>query len=168
MAGLWFGNRVFVLVNILYFTNFIPPIPLSIKDAGVYHSIKRNVDGNYDVTVEPQDWRKYITLYPDYHKTPGEPVYVYSAVFSPAQFNMTITHQWQYLDSSGKWVTASEIPLKVVGGRDGGFRTYSEKFNPAPGKWRVNVLTDRGQVIGRVRFNIVAVDSQPNVVQQVN
>src|SRR3989338_9451002 len=32
---------IFTLVNLLYFTNLIPPIPLSLKDAGVYHSIQK-------------------------------------------------------------------------------------------------------------------------------
>jgi len=33
---------IFVLINFLYFTNLIPPIPFSLKDAGVYHLIQKN------------------------------------------------------------------------------------------------------------------------------
>src|SRR3989338_4208693 len=40
---------IFGAVNLLYFTRLIPPIPLSLKDAGVYHSIDKNSDGNYEV-----------------------------------------------------------------------------------------------------------------------
>lgn len=160
---------VFLLVNLLYFFNFIPPIPLSIKDAGVYHSIYRNAQGDYDVTTEPQGWKKFVTLYQDYHKTPGEPVYVYTAVFSPPEFKMDIIHEWQHQDPQTKqWMTQIRVTLHVVGGRDEGFRTYSLKSNPEAGYWRVNVLTTSGQLIGRVRFNVIAVNHKPNTIKEVN
>lgn len=160
---------IFALVNVLYFANLIPPIPLSLKDGGVYHSLKRNSSGNYAVGAEEQGWRRFITLYPDYHKAPGEPVFVYSAIFSPPALDITVIHEWQYKDSATKnWKTTNRFNLPIVGGRDGGFRTFSEKFNIAPGHWRVNVLTTRGQVIGRIRFNVVLVDARPAVMQEVN
>jgi len=30
-----------------------------------------------------------------------------------------------------------------------------------PGEWRVNVKTMQGQVIGRLRFNVIASDREP-------
>ena len=160
---------IFLLVNVLYFTNLIPPIPLSLKDAGVYHSLKVISPGNYLLSGEQQSWQKFITLYQDYHKAPGEPVYIYSAIFSPSQLNASIIHEWQTLDSkTGKWVTKDRINLTIIGGRDGGFRTYSQKYSLTEGKWRVNVLTTRGQLIGRVRFNVIFVDSKPLTVEEKN
>ncbi|HEV7424102.1 MAG TPA: DUF2914 domain-containing protein, partial [Candidatus Paceibacterota bacterium] len=55
------------------------------------------------------------------------------------------------------------ISLPVIGGRDGGFRTYSSRSNLAEGKWRVNVKTELGQTIGHVRFNIIHVDTEPTL-----
>src|SRR5581483_775441 len=49
---------IFALVNILYLTNLIPPIPLSLKDAGVYHSLKRQ-GGNYVALAEVSDWTRF-------------------------------------------------------------------------------------------------------------
>ncbi|HEV7423844.1 MAG TPA: hypothetical protein VGO21_01510, partial [Candidatus Paceibacterota bacterium] len=60
---------IFSLVNFLYFTNLIPPIPLSLKDAGVYHSIQKNATGNYDVTYEDYGWREYFQFYEDFRET---------------------------------------------------------------------------------------------------
>jgi hypothetical protein len=161
---------VFALVNLLYFTNAIPPIPLSLKDAGIYYSLVANPDGGYFATGEQPNWRNYFNLYPNFHFLPGQPVFVYSAIFSPPKLNIKVEHEWQHLDAaSGKWLTVDKIPLQVVGGRDGGFRTYSEKkFNLQPGKWRVNVLTTRGQVIGTIRFNLVESDILPTIIQKVN
>jgi hypothetical protein len=153
---------IFALVNFLYFTDLIPPIPLSLKDAGMFHSIEKNGDGNYDVTYENYGWRGYFNLYPDFKEVAGSPIYAYSAIFSPKNLNITIIHEWQHYDETkGKWITNGVISLPVIGGRDGGFRTYSERSNLAPGKWRVNVKTTQGQTIGTMRLNIVPSGVEP-------
>jgi hypothetical protein len=153
---------IFLMVNILYFTNLIPPIPLSLKDADVLHSIQKNKDGNYDVTYEDYGWRGYFKLYPDFNQVAGTPVYVFSAIFSPKGLNITIVHEWQHYDEiQKKWVTESKINLPVTGGRDGGFRTYSVRSGLAAGKWRVNIKTEQGQVIGNTRFYLIQAFSTP-------
>jgi len=169
---LLFGSiaGIFMLMNVLYFSNLIPPIPLSLKDAGIYYSIQRNAEGNYVAMTEERPWYNFFKFYPDFHWVAGSPVFVYSAVFSPAKLNTTIIHEWQHQDSAtGKWITVSRISLALVGGRDGGFRTYSQKrVNLVEGHYRVNVLTISGQVIGRIRFNLVLADALPKVVEEVN
>ncbi len=143
------------MVNILYFTNLIPPIPLSLKDAGMYHSISRDGDGNYVLSYEDLGWRKYFQMFPIFTEVYGEPVYAFSAIFSPSNLNTTIVHEWEWFDETqGRWVSESKVELPLIGGRDGGFRTYSVQLNLQPGTWRVNVETERGQVIGRLRFTI--------------
>ncbi|MBI2100383.1 MAG: DUF2914 domain-containing protein [Candidatus Vogelbacteria bacterium] len=146
---------VYLAVNLLYFFNLIPPIPLSLKEAGAYHSISKNVAGNYVATAEPASFWNWFRRYDPIHVVLGAPVYAYSAVFSPTALNVDIVHVWQYYDESTRdWVTLSRINLPVVGGRDDGYRTYSMKRGLAPGRWRVNVETPRGQVIGRIRFKV--------------
>jgi len=159
---------IFVLINFLYFTNLIPPIPLSLKDAGVYHSIEKDGEGNYAVTFEEESWENYFKLYPVFHKAPGEPVYVYSAIFSPSQLNLTILHEWQYYDQKqNKWITDNIVSLRVVGGRDGGFRTYSRRSNLIFGKWRVKIKTEQGATIGSTRFSILPVGTEPILFSEI-
>lgn len=162
-------SGIFVLVNFLYFTNLIPPIPLSLKEAGVYHSIQRNGEGNYNITYEENNgWKDYFKLYPDFKKTEGSPVYAYSAIFSPRALDTVIVHEWQYFDEvNNKWVTDATIRLNVVGGRDGGFRTYSMRSNLSPHKWRVNIKTEQGKTIGHLRFNLVSVNTDPLFKEEV-
>ncbi len=153
---------VFALMNILYFSNLIPPLPLALKEGGAYHSIIKNKSGNYDVLSENHDFTKYLKIYQSFSTTVGSPVYVYSAIFSPKNLNLNIVHEWQHFDSEkNKWVTESTIHLSLVGGRSGGFRTYSMRSNIKEGKWRVNVKTETGQIIGRVRFYIQNVLEKP-------
>ncbi len=160
-------SSVFVLMNFLYFTNLIPPIPLSLKDGDIYHSVKKSASG-YEVVSEEEGWNKYFIMYPDFNKLAGEPAYAFSAIYSPKDLNMTILHEWQhYNETIRKWITESIVDLAVVGGREGGFRTYSIRSNPKPGKWRVNVKTEEGQIIGRLRFKVIPVNEKPALINRV-
>jgi len=161
-------SSITIIINFLYFTNLIPPIPLSLKDAGVYHSIQKNGEGNYEVTYENYDWKRYFKLYPDFKEISGASVYAFSAIFSPKNLNITILHEWQHYDDiQNKWNTERVVSLPLIGGRDGGFRTYSSRTNLVSGRWRVNVKTEQNQIIGRLRFNIVKVDIEPILTTEV-
>ena len=144
----------FILMNGMYFLNIIPPIPLALKDAGVYHSIQK-VAGDYVLNGEEKTWRDYFRVYEIYHKKVGEPTYVFTSIFSPIKFNTEIIHEWQYYDEIQKrWITLNRVTLKIIGGRDGGYRTYSERNSVSLGKWRVNILTIKGMLVGRVNFRV--------------
>ncbi len=162
----WSIGGSFLLINLLYFTHLIPPIPLSLKEAGVYHLVSKDASGTgYNVLEEYQNgqsWFHYFLPADTIHLVVGQPAYVYSAVFAPTNFATSIVHRWQYYsDTEKKWQTVSLIPLTIIGGRDGGFRTFSLKTNLAPGKWRVSVETTTGQVIGRLDFLVEPAEFTP-------
>jgi hypothetical protein len=149
----------------MYFTNVIPPIPLSLKDSGVYHGIIKITEGQYEAKSEIQTWWDYFRFYPVFHQRAGEVVYIYSAIFSPIKLNTEIIHQWQFYDEkTEKWMDSSRIILSIAGGRDEGFRTYSTKQSVTPGLWRVKVMTTRGQVMGRVNFKVERVNILPELI----
>ena len=144
----------FIIMNGMYFLNIIPPIPLSLKDAGVYHSIYKENE-NYILNGEEKTWKDYFKIYEVYNRVGNEPVYVFSSIFSPTKFNTEIIHEWQYYnENERKWVTSGRVNLSIIGGRDGGFRTYSMKTNVFSGLWRVNILTLKNKVVGRVNLEI--------------
>ena len=149
-------GTILLVANILYFTNAIPPLPLALKEAGIYHRIER-VDNEYHALAEPAErWRDYLPFGRVFHRAPGEAMYVFSSVFAPAGLGTTIYHEWQHRDlETGRWRTTARVPFPIIGGRDGGYRGDSLSANPSAGKWRVNVLTGNGLVIGRVSFSVV-------------
>lgn len=155
-------SGIYLLANILYFLNLIPPIPLSLADAGIYHSVSKDDAGNYVVRGETVEGLQKFFTTENIHWVPGTPIYAYSAIFSPADFNTNIVHEWQKYDGEN-WVTATRVNLTARGGRDKGYRVYSTKSSLSPGAWRVNVETAEGQVIGRLRFNIVEVNEIPGL-----
>lgn len=155
-------SAIFIAINALYFYNIIPPIPLSLKDAGIYQQFTVNGPGNYSAAYEDQGFFGFLELSPTIHIIPGTTLYAYSAVFSPSSFSTKIVHEWQYYSSPlAQWITKSRVTLAVTGGGDGGYRTFSLEGNVLPGKWRVNVETTGGQVIGRMNFTIINVSSTP-------
>ncbi len=164
-SGSWRGIAagvagIYITISSLYLLNLVPPIPLALKDIGVYHLVER-VDGEYQVTAEPEPWyvrffRRTVTI------GPTDSVFVFSSVFAPTALNTAVVHEWQYFDASvDEWITASTISFPISGGRDGGYRGYSEKALVFPAEWRVNVETARGQLIGRVQFLVVRRGSTP-------
>ncbi len=157
---------IFVVFNVLYFSNAIPPLPLALKDAGVYHSVARHVDGTYSLTGEPVAWWNIFERYnTTFHQAPGDETVVWSAIFAPSGLSTTVFHEWQrYDEASRSWTTTNTEQFPIVGGRDGGYRGYSVKAALVPGSWRVNVITQYGQLIGRISFNVVNVASSSGTV----
>jgi DUF2914 family protein len=49
---------------------------------------------------------------------------------------------------------ADRVPIKISGGREGGYRAYSFKQRLDPGEWRVDVESSDGRIIGRVSVQV--------------
>lgn len=143
----------FAFINVLYFVNIIPPIPLSLKSGDVYHSVNK-VEGGYLVKYE-----KSASVFNINHKIrvyPYGTVYAYSAVFAPTKISTNIVHNWQFYNTQNrKWETVSRVEFPIYGGREVGYRGYSYKTNVQEGRWRVLVETNRGQVIGKISFKVI-------------
>ncbi len=152
---------IFFFITILYFLGAIPPLPLALRDVGVLHSIQRSGDV-YTITYEPRTWYElYLRYKQEYHRSPGEAVYVYTAIFAPSGISTDIIHEWQRFDERrGEWVTESTVTFPINGGREGGYRGYSQKRDVQAGEWRVNVLTEYRQLIGRVAFEVLNVPAK--------
>lgn len=152
---------IYLVFNGLYFSNAIPPLPLSMKEGGVYHLVTRPASGGYSLTGEVAPWyEQYLNFNTTYHRTTGEPVFVWTSVFAPAGLSTTILHEWQRYDATTRtWQTVAAVPFVITGGRDAGYGGYSEISNPQQGGWRVNVITQYGQMIGQVYFTVENVET---------
>jgi len=145
---------IYFFMNLLYFTNILPPLPLSMKDSGVYNLIERE-KGDYIVSREPINWlERYFNNTIEINSGGG--LYYFSSVFAPTKLNTQIVHEWEYYDqASKKWIKTAKIPFPITGGRDTGYRGYSLKQNLQEGKWRVFTKTSNGQIIGEEKFKVV-------------
>lgn len=143
-----------------YFSGLIPPIPLILKEGGIYHQVQ-SVNGSYVVLAEhANDWwdpRSNIV-----HVQPGRPLFAFTAIFAPVRFGATVVHRWQRYDETARaWVTQSRIAFPMSGGRADGYRGYSQVDSTVPGQWRVRAETESGQVIGQMRFTVMNTSKPP-------
>jgi hypothetical protein len=158
---------IFVFMNLLYFFHLIPPIPLSVRDAGVYHGVER-LNGNYQVTKEKESILAYLIPGKTIHLMAGGRVYLYSSIFAPADLKTKIVHEWLYYDEDlRKWVNNDELSYRITGGRQDGYRGYSVKSSLREGKWRIDIKTDNGQTMGRVKFRLKMVDEPVEFVEVI-
>lgn len=150
-----------------YFTGLVPPIPLTLKEGGIYHAVRHEA-GNYLLMAEkPRPW--FDPRQPEVHVAYGETLYAFTAIFAPIRFSTGVVHTWQRYDKTLKrWVTESRVSFPMAGGRAEGYRGYSEQPSPQPGNWRVMVETPNGQVIGQMQFSVVETATPPQVYEEVH
>lgn len=145
---------VLCLVVLLYFLNWIPPVPLSMKFGGVFHEVRKAGD-KFELAYQKR-WFQFFKRSDDPFPS-EEPVYCFTAVFAPVRLETTIFHHWYTRPDKGTpFSHIDRIPIRIQGGREGGYRAYSFKQGLSAGDWRVDVETEDGRVLGRVRFTVEA------------
>lgn len=156
------GVLVLVMMNLFYFTNMLPALPLSATAAGVYHTVW-HVPGDYLATSERQPWVvAYLGFSPTLHIVSGETIYAYSAIYAPTDLSTTIVHRWQWYDALSKgWVTRAVVSYPIEGGRVSGYRGYSNMRIANAGQWRVIVETTDGRLLDELPFTAVFVTDPP-------
>jgi len=155
-----------IAFNVLYASNAIPPVPLALKEIGIYHGVVRT-DTGYDVRYEPAPqyafWR---TTSGTYHRNArtNEAAYCFSSVYAPTDIRADIFHSWQKKVDDGVWARVTRVPYTIQGGREAGYRGYSIVTALSEGDWRCVVETVDRRVIGEVEFTIVDVEDSPELV----
>jgi hypothetical protein len=118
---------------------WIPPAPLFLARATLARDVADGEPvGVLGRSLGPDDLRGLVA---------------FTAVHAPAGLRQPIAHVWR---REGRIVSVVRLS-PVYGGRREGFRTYSRKtVTPADpwGRWSVDVVTDSGQLIGRLRFRV--------------
>lgn len=156
-------------IVILFATNILPPVPLSMKFKAVYYNINVIEPGSYigiyQATKDINFLRKRSrTLV---HEN-NSPVFVFTSIFAPDRIQTTIYHIWEYRDSkTNKWIQTDKIALRIAGGRSRGYRGFTQKRNILPGTWRVIIENEKGQRIGTLRFHLDENQKQEHKVEEV-
>jgi len=149
-------TSIYAFINLLYFFNLIPPVPLALDEGVVAHKISIE-NYKYVVSYEKKEnyifWREHNQKF---HYTPDERVYAFSSIFAPTDLKKSIVHRWKWHNATtDDWEVVDSIGFKITGGRNGGFRGYTYKTNVKPGQWEVDVITEEGLVLGVIDFEIV-------------
>jgi hypothetical protein len=139
----------------------------------VYHTIERleaPAGGSasiYSVSYEPAPWFVFwretsgtFTL-----RSSSAEAACFSSVYAPGKLSAPIYHRWQKYDpTEGRWVERTRISFGISGGRSEGFRGFTRAV-VTPGRWRCNVETQNGALIGRMSFTVVEGEGPPELSQ---
>jgi hypothetical protein len=152
----------FVLLTFLtlYLFKLIPPVPISIPFIGVYHSVDKQ-DGVYKLGHERPWWKFWNNGDQYFLAQRSDKVYVAFRIFSPTKFSDQVLMRWYWKDNAYGWMLQDSIPIKIVGGREEGFRGFGVKSNYQPGEWKVQVETTDEREIGRVYFTLEIAPEAP-------
>lgn len=149
-------GSLFAIFNGLYFLNIIPPIPLSLTELQIYHSVEKTTVGGYRVQAEEGVWWKQLPYLPlTFSPVPGNGAYCFARVYTPVRLHTDIYHHWEYFDEAkGQWTERFRISYPISGQNKRGYGGYSVATALRDGKWRCSVETERGQVLGRRTFTV--------------
>lgn len=155
------GVSVVLGFLLFYVLGWIPPVPLSVKEQGIYHLVEKK-EGQYLLHTEKPWWKFWQTGDQDFRAQPGDRVYYFAQIYSPTHFSDQVYVVWSQKNANGKWVVGDRIPLNIVGGRKDGYRGFTFKSNYQAGDWRVQVMTDAGLEISREYLTIETVAPNPD------
>ncbi|WP_179006848.1 DUF2914 domain-containing protein [Winogradskyella forsetii] len=147
---------LYVIINLFYIFNLIPPVPLALQNGVVAHHV--TVQNNkYIVSYEKEEWYKFWREHQlKFHAKPNEAVYIFTSIFAPTQIEKSILHRWNwYNDDLEEWEVVEDIGYEIAGGRDDGYRGYTYKNNVKNGLWKVEVITEEELIIGVIDFEII-------------
>ena len=150
------GLAMFVSLESLYLAGWIPPVPLSMKSAGVYHTVEKKWD-RYRLGYEPAKWyQPWHTADPVFHFAPPDDQLVgFFSIFAPQGIEQGIVETWLWFDPElDGWRLMDTHKYQIQGGRDGGWRTYYIKKQIADGLWKVELKNQSSRLVGRVEFEV--------------
>ncbi len=142
-----------LLFLILYIFKILPPVPLAIKDIGVYQKIEK-LNGVYHCYHQKPWYNFWDKGDQTFYLNNNSKVHVFFAIYSPTNFSDSVIVRWSKKEKS-KWIKYDDIPIKIVGGRKKGFRGIAYKKNISPGKWKVSIRSKDLREIGRINVNII-------------
>lgn len=146
-----FGVQLaFVLV---YALRIAPPVPLAIKEIGIYHDVHREPDG-WRLFHQEKSWKFWQKGDQDFRERPGDKVYCFARIFAPRHFHDAIHMVWYHRDIDKGWQQIYRKPLSVSASSEAGFATDGYLTHPAAGDWRVEIQSDDGRTMGLLRFHV--------------
>lgn len=147
-------GAIYISFNVLYFTNVIPPIPLSLTELDIVQSVTRTENGSYRVESESQPWYREIPFVKQELHPVNNSIACFARVYAPTKLTTEIYHRWEYKNEAGNWQDHFRLGYQISGLNDGGYRGYTSMQNFFTGTWRCSVETKRGQVLGRATVKI--------------
>ena len=140
----------------LYFTNIIPAVPLTMREANFYQSVFKKTNTFYTFNQKCiKSWNPFVNCYFVYDDLYDDNISFYNEVQAPAKLNAKLSHKWEYYNKSrGVWELKNIASYYVYGGRENGYRGYTSITNIQKGLYKVTVMIDDKRVLGSKKFEV--------------
>lgn len=118
---------------------WVPPATLWLTEVAISHDVRERA---------PSERLRRISV--EHLTTEG--LYAYTAINAPRGLSERIQHVWRWNGAE-----VDRITLQIQGGREAGYRAWTHKRNfprDPRGQWQVQVVTEAGQLIGMLRFEV--------------
>lgn len=144
-----------VALLLAYLLNWIPPVPLVLKDQNACVEFSKD----YSCLVDkPGILEKAGIRSPTVTVLNGDGVTFVSSVFAPAHIEARLEHRWFRKNlNTGNFELVDRISssrMRTRGSREEGFRIYTKKRNLSDGVWMVESAVKDGPVIGSKKFKV--------------
>jgi len=148
-------GALFAALQVGYFSNILPPIPLSLTELSVVYEAERTINGGYRLVYVDESWMGRLAFWqPTVYRPGNASLSCFARIYAPARIkNTTIVHRWQVWDEgASNWRDHFVLPYDISGAARNGFRGFSMVSNLQAGRWRCVVENQRGQVLGKRTF----------------
>ena len=147
---------LFVTFNVLYFNNMIPPIPLSLKEIGIYHTVERTLASEYRLSFEKAPWyafgkkqARYFTGLVTSRCTRGVRC---SRRLGSIPTYCTVGHTFRVIRRVDRLFNHRIPDLRRTKRRIPGLLQKGKNISGGNGAWTWETL--RGQILGRFVFTV--------------
>lgn len=139
--------------GVFYLCGWIPPVPLALTKIGIYRDVQRS--GNvYELKHMKNPWAFWQRGEQNFHARVGDKVYVFFSVFAPSGFKEILRVKWYFNDPEKGLDLRDTMDVRVLGGRDAGYRGFAYKSKYQTGDWIVSIETADQREVGQLRFSI--------------
>jgi hypothetical protein len=157
---------LYALLNALYFFNVIPPIPLSLTELHIYHSVEKS-PGGYRIKTAERWWSSVPYLPLTFSPLAGQGAFCFARVYTPTRLHTNIVQVWYYRDPERGWTEQFRQAYPITGENKRGYGGYTQKLTLYNGTWRCSVETERGQVLGRRTFTVDLAGKVPTLTTRL-
>ena len=143
-----------LLFLLLYLFRVAPPVPLAVKEMGIYHDVQRTPEGRRLFRQKPS-WKFWQKGDQDFLERPDDKVHCFARIFAPARFRDRIGIVWYRDDPRKGWIEHYRFPLTLLASSERGFAADGYLTHPPPGRWRVEVQSQDGRTMGLLHFQVI-------------
>lgn len=151
-----------VLLIFAYIANWIPPVPLVLKDQNACVGFSKDYSCAID---KPGIFERLGLKSPTVTLSANDAgVSFVSSVFAPSSVEAQLEHRWWRKNSAGDFELMNKISsprMKTHGSRENGFRIHTVKKNVPDGEWKVETAVKDGPVIGSKTFRVRRSEAAP-------